>query len=95
MSNQTLSKQTLVGGRATYEPLTTVDIKVFNEATGDGKILGVDYTPKKVATQIVAGMNYKFKCTASIPPKQVVWQAIIEVYQPLESKAHIVSITRL
>ncbi|CAM1342085.1 hypothetical protein [Tenacibaculum amylolyticum] len=95
MSNQTLSKQTLVGGWTTYESLTIVDRKVFNEATKNGKILGVNYTPEKVATQVVAGMNYRFKCDASLSPSEVIWQAIIVIYQPLDGKAHIVSITRL
>ncbi len=42
-------------------------------------------------------MNYRFKCDASIPLAEVMWEAIIEIFQPLpgEGNPHIVETTRV
>lgn len=94
MSTETLTrKETFVGGWTAYHPLTAEDRKVFDEALNG--FVGVTYTPSEVSTQIVAGVNYRFKCTASMPPSEVVWEAIVEIYQPLNGKPHITGITRL
>lgn len=76
--------QTLPGGWSPYHDLTPNDRKVFDEAI-EG-IVGVDYTPSKVSTQVIAGMNYRFKCTASAPPALVVWEAIVEIVKPLHGR---------
>nr|WP_294938830.1 hypothetical protein [uncultured Flavobacterium sp.] len=83
MSNQTLSDNNtaLVGGWTAYHSLTPADQKVFDEAMKG--FVGVKYTPQTVATQVVAGTNYRFKCTASIPPAMVIWEAMVEIFQPL------------
>ena len=87
-------KRTILGGWTSYEALTAEDSKVFNEALKG--FVGVTYTPNEVSTQVVAGTNYRFKCTASIPPSDVVWEAIVEIFQPLgNEKPHITGITRL
>ncbi|KDC44967.1 hypothetical protein, partial [Pseudoalteromonas fuliginea] len=58
--------------------------------------VGVKYTPQSVSTQVVAGMNYRFKSLASMPPSDVVWEAIVEIYQPLNgSRPYVTGITRL
>ncbi len=95
MSNQTLeSKETIVGGWSAYGPVTAEDRKIFDEALNG--FVGVHYDPQSVSTQVVAGVNYRFKCTASTPPAEVIWEAIVEIYAPLGGKKpHIVSITRL
>lgn len=83
----------LVGGWTPYHPLTAEDKKVFEEATKG--LLGVTYSPNEVSTQVVAGTNYKFKCTASMPPAEVVWEAIVEIFQPLTGEPHITQIIRI
>mgnify|MGYP001791809688 CR=1 FL=1 len=97
MSNQTAtSEKTLVGGWTPYGPVTAEDKKVFDEALAG--FVGVKYTPQSVSTQVVAGMNYRFKCEATLPgPEPIQWEAIVEIYQPLpgQGKPHIVSITRI
>jgi hypothetical protein len=95
MSTETLkAKGTILGGWTTYGALTAEDREVFNEALNG--FVGVTYTPNEVSTQIVAGTNYRFKCTASTPPSEVVWEAIVEIFQPLgNQKPHITGITRL
>lgn len=89
MSAQTTS----VGGWTLYQPLTPEDQLVFDEALSG--FVGVHYEPFEVSTQLVNGTNYRFKCNASIPPADVIWQAIVEIYKPINGKPHIVSITRI
>ncbi|CAM1361750.1 hypothetical protein [Tenacibaculum soleae] len=95
MSTETLkAKETLLGGWTSYGSLTTEDRKVFDEALNG--FVGVNYEPTAVSTQVVAGTNYRFKCNASIPPAEVMWEAIVEIFQPLgDVKPHITGITRL
>lgn len=85
--------ESLVGGWTAYHPLTPEDQQVFKEALNG--FVGVNYEPSEVSTQVVNGTNYRYKCTASIPPAEVVWQAIVEIYKPINGKPHIVSIIRL
>lgn len=87
------TKPEVVGGWTAYHKLTPNDQKVFDEALKG--FVGVKYTPQAVSTQLVAGMNYRFKCTASIPPADVVWEAIVEIYAPLNGQPHITGIIRL
>ena len=95
MSTETLNnQQAVVGGWSAYHKLTPQDQKVFDEALKG--LVGVKYTPETVSTQVVAGMNYRFKCTASIPPAMVVWEAIVEIFQPLGGgQPHITGIIRI
>ncbi|WP_415325502.1 hypothetical protein [Chryseobacterium sp. MMS23-Vi53] len=89
-----MSIQELVaGGWTKYHTLTPKDQEVFNEAM-EG-FVGVKYTPQEVSTQVVNGTNYRYKCIASMPPSEVVWEAIVEIYAPIEGKPHITSIHRI
>ncbi|MCD1118552.1 hypothetical protein [Chryseobacterium turcicum] len=89
----TTAQKSLVGGWTAYHALTPEDQKVFDEAMRG--FVGVKYSPKMVSTQIVNGTNYRFKCDASMPPSDVIWEAIVEVYCPIEGVPHVVSITRI
>jgi hypothetical protein len=94
MQNQTATNHVeLVGGWSPYHNLTTEDKLVFDEALKG--FVGVKYTPIAVSTQIVAGTNYRFKCTAQIPPSDVIWEAIVEIFKPLVGNPHITGITRI
>lgn len=84
---------TLPGGWTAYHDLSAEDKVVFDEALKG--FVGVHYLPYSVSTQVVAGINYRFKCTASIPPSDVMWEVIIEIFKPLTGDPHIVSITRV
>ena len=83
----------MVGGWTPYHPLTPQDQEVFKTALSG--FVGVTYKPTSVATQVVAGENFRYKCMASIPPADVIWEAIVEIYQPLSGKPHITGITRI
>lgn len=87
------TQELVVGGWTKYHALTPADQKVFNEAM-EG-FVGVKYTPEEVSTQVVNGTNYRYKCTASMPPADVVWEAIVEIYAPINGKPHVVSIHRI
>jgi hypothetical protein len=82
-----------MGGWTAYGPITPVEQKVFNEAIKG--IIGVKYTPHKVSTQLVAGTNYRFRCSASMPPTDVIWDAIVEIYAPLKGEPYVTGITRI
>lgn len=86
-------QEQLPGGWTNYHPLTAEDQKVFDEAMHG--FVGVKYTPTEVSTQVVNGTNYRFKCNASMPPSEVVWQAIVEIYSPIDGQPHVMSITRI
>lgn len=83
----------MVGGWTPYRSLKPEDAAVFKTAMAG--FVGVHYTPGSVSTQVVAGENYHFKCMASIPPTDVMWEAIVEIYQPLKGPAHITGIHRV
>ena len=86
----TLDAQQLCGGYSPYLPLTPQDQQVFTTAMAG--LLGVTYTPLLVSVQIVAGANYRFACTASIPGSSTVSGVIVEIFQPLSGPAVLVNI---
>ena len=58
-------------------------------------IVGVDYTPKEVSKQVVAGMNYRFRCEARVAiPDSELFTATVEIYQPLQGSPTVTRITR-
>lgn len=77
--------EVMVGAYTPYSTSISQDEeKVFKAATKG--LLGVDYIPLAVATQVVAGINYKFLCNAKgVYPNAPDEAAIIEIYQPLEA----------
>lgn len=82
------------GGWSPYGPLTPQDQKVFEEATAG--LLGVRYVPEEVSRQVVAGMNYRFRCKAEplspgVPPREV----LMQIHAPLDGKPLITGITDL
>lgn len=93
MSTQNSVEAPVLGGWTAYHPLTPNDRKVFDEALKG--FVGVKYTPQSVSTQLVNGTNYRFKCVASMPPSDVVWEAIVEIYAPLNGAPYITGIIRM
>lgn len=83
----------VVGGWTKYHALTPEDQKVFDEAMHG--FVGVKYNPQEVSTQLVNGTNYRFRCEATMPPADVVWEAIVEIYAPIHGQPHVVSIHRI
>lgn len=74
--------------------MSSEDKSVFQEALNG--LTGVDYNPLCVAHQVVQGTNYKFFCNAKVVyPDAPNKAAIVEIYKPLQDKAHIVSIEQI
>ncbi|PAJ76375.1 hypothetical protein CJF42_00290 [Pseudoalteromonas sp. NBT06-2] len=59
-------------------------------------IVGVDYQPIAVATQVVAGLNYAFFCNATVVyPGAVSYPAIVHIFRSLDGKSAITNIQRV
>ena len=89
-------KTILCGGYTGQRPLEASDRELFRRATTG--MTGVSYTPESVATQVVAGTNYRFICTAkTTTPGLETYEAEIIVFQPLpgQGEEKIAKITRL
>ena len=86
-------KTILCGGYTGQRPLEASDRELFRRATTG--MTGVSYTPESVATQVVAGTNYRTAKTTT--PGLETYEAEIIVFQPLpgQGEAKIAKITRL
>jgi len=74
----------IMGGWTGDRPVKEEDMAVFNEAM-DG-LTGVSYEPTMVATQVVAGLNYRFIATATgVYPGAEPYQVHIFIFKPLGS----------
>ena len=93
MSGQNSVDTLNVGEWTKYHALTPEDQQVWDEAMKG--FVGVKYTPETVATQLVNGTNYRFRCIASMPPAEVVWEAIVDIYQPINGVPYITGIQRI
>ncbi|MCV6590805.1 MAG: hypothetical protein OIF57_17560 [Marinobacterium sp.] len=82
----------MAGGWTPYRPVTAADLHVFMEAT-EGMV-GVTYIPHEVATQVVAGTNYRFRCqTRQLHATgAIVGTATVQIYQPLQGQPEITRI---
>jgi len=94
MSTETVkSANTMAGGWTDFHNLTDADLAVFNKALKG--LDGVNYTPEQVATQVVAGTNYKFKCKAvPVVLDPVEYTAIVEIFESLDGKVSITQIIK-
>jgi len=83
------------GGWIPYSTFISADaLKVFESVIK--VLIGVHYTPLAVSTQVVAGINYRFFANAQgIYPGALNEAVIIQIYQPLEGQAHIISIKKV
>lgn len=73
------------GGYTEQRPLSEPDSALFRRVTEN--LTGVEYTPESVATQVVAGLNYRFICTArTVTLHPETYRAAITVYRPLPGR---------
>lgn len=89
-------KTVLCGGYTQQRPLDDAERTLFRQVTDN--MTGVSYSPESVATQVVAGTNYRFVCTAkTVTLHPETYQAEVIVYQPLpgQGEAKVTKITRL
>lgn len=88
--------QMIAGGYSQQREPNAEELALFKQVTAE--LDGVKYTPETVATQVVAGRNYRFVCkavTATREPKT--YKAEVVVYQPLpgQGEPRISKITKL
>jgi len=84
----------IAGGYTEDRAVTAEDMAVFEEAL-DG-FVGVGYVPALVATQVVAGTNYRFTAEAlGVYPGAEPYQAYVFIFKPLEGPAELVKVETL
>ena len=75
----------LVGGYSEMRKPTAEELALFERATAT--LVGAEYKPMSVATQIVAGVNYRFLCKArkvdDAGKRGKRFYAVIVVHKPL------------
>lgn len=82
------------GSWSAWGPITAETRLIFQQALND--YVGVKYTPHLVSTQVVNGKNYRYKCLAQLPGQsEVVWEALVYIYKPINGPAYITQITQL
>lgn len=78
----------VVGGYSSPHNLSDEELAIFEQATAG--LQGVEYKPMNVATQIVAGVNYRFMCKArrvdESGKKGKRFYAVIVVHKPLAGR---------
>ena len=73
-----------VGGYGEFREVNHADLMVFRHAN---KLLGVDYQPLLVSTQLVNGVNYRFVCNAfPVIQNSVSYLALVTIFQPLSGE---------
>lgn len=86
----------MTGAYTDQHPLSKEDLALFQSVTAD--LDGVRYVPVSVATQVVAGTNYRFVCKAVAMTREAeTYRAEITVFQPLPGRGapRITAIRRL
>ena len=84
----------IAGGYSEERDVTPEDLALFNEAMAG--LMGVTYAPTKVATQVVAGLNYRFTATATpVVPDPEPYTAQIVIYRALDGTLEVTSIERV
>lgn len=78
-------QQGVVGGYSAPHNLSDEELAIFEQATSG--LQGVEYKPMNVATQIVAGVNYRFLCKARrVEQGGKRYYATIVVHKPLAGR---------
>lgn len=90
----TRENKPVVGGYTEFRPLYADDSLLFAQVMADYSYLKV--SPKNVATQVVAGMNYKFAVEMTEPNGNMV-EAIVSVFKPLpgQGEPQMISVEKL
>lgn len=84
----------ITGGYTEDREVTADDLSVFEEATAE--LDGVSYEPTLVATQVVAGTNYRFTATATpITPDAESYAVYVYVFVPLDGAPELTEIIKL
>lgn len=81
----------ILGGWKIHDRITDEDIRILKTALNG--LVGVDYKPEMLATQVVNGTNYCFICKSiSIIPNGPEGISKIMIYKPLNGEPVVTSI---
>ncbi|MCX7749656.1 MAG: hypothetical protein N2645_22610 [Clostridia bacterium] len=70
------------------------ELNVFKKAIG--QLVGVNYQPLAVSSQVVSGINYKFFCNATpVYPNAITEPVIILIYEQLDGSVHLNEIKKI
>ncbi len=90
-----MTTNSVVGGWTPYSTSVSAEAKKVFDSVIKG-LVGVQYSPLAVATQVVSGTNYRFFCNAKgVYPGALNEGVIVHIYQPLNESAHITSIKKV
>lgn len=90
-NNAQINTEKSVGGWSAYTTPTPAELKIFKEAING--LLGVNYKPTAVSTQLVAGTNFRFKALATVILSGLIYEVIVSIYQPLSGEPKLIEIT--
>lgn len=79
----------LAGGYTAQREPSEAEIAMFNSVTAGSETV---YTPLSVATQVVAGLNYKFWCRYE--EKSGSGHCWVVIYKPLQGEPKVTSVTK-
>lgn len=86
-----LKMEGAVGAWTAYRSPTHEEMELFKKTV---HLLGVEYTPLAVATQVVSGINYRFVCNAKVvAPNAQNQLAIVGIYKDTAGHASVTGIT--
>jgi len=89
-----ITQYPICGGWSAFHPLNNDEKNIFNEAIKG--LVGVNYTPIEVSTQVVEGMNYRFLCNAELPSPTIgCYRVIMEICEDLTGAPRICEIKRI
>lgn len=91
--NRMTAQETLVGGWTPLHALDDQEQQVFAEATS--RLIGAEYQPLEVRTQVVNGINYQYVANQSVPGFSAVRRVLVEIYAPISGEPTITGIKPL
>lgn len=82
-----------LGGYTAFRQIEEKENALFAKVLN---LVGVEYTPLAVATQLVSGTNYRFLCEAkAVIPEPVTYNALVTIHSPLNGDPVITEIKRV
>lgn len=77
-----------------FHALTEEDVQLFTDVMAEH--VGVEVEPIAVATQIVAGINFRFFCNASVAtPHARSYPAMVTIFKSLAGTTELMGITEI
>lgn len=76
-----------------YKIPTPADKSIFDKSLRG--YVGVDFLPTSVSIKNEEEGNYRFKCKASMPLSNEVWEAVIEIVNPIGGEPFVSNAVRV